>query len=87
MQLSPEWIIAACAGVSLMITWTGSVAGGVVWLLRRLDNNKDEILAYMASKHEENRVRVDAMQQMLIRHDTILDPEYNGNGKTRAGRQ
>lgn len=87
--MDPQWIIAACAAVTLLILWTSSIATSIVWLTRKLDGAKAEILADSKAKHEENRIRIDAMQHMLIRHDTILEPEFNGTGGRhgRAGRQ
>lgn len=85
MQLDPQWIIAACAAAALLITWTTSVAGAVVWLVRRLDSIKAEILADFKAKHEENAQKVEALRTLVIRHETILDPEFSGNsGKQRA---
>jgi len=81
--VEPSWIIAICSVAGLLITWTGSIAGAVVWIGKRLDTNKEAIIGLINEKHEENRIRVDAMQAMLIRHDTILDPEFNGSGMVR----
>ena len=80
--MDPQWIIAACAAATLLITWTSSIAAATVWLMRRLDAIKAEILADFKTKHEENTRKVAALETLVIRHDTILDPEFsNGAGK------
>ena len=80
--MDPTWIIAACAAATLLITWTTSIATAVIWLMRRLDAMKKEILADFKAKHEENAIKVEALRTLVIRHDTILDPEFNGAGKS-----
>lgn len=86
--MDPTWIIATCAAATLLVTWTSTIAGAAIWLMRRLDSIKKEILTDFQAKHEENTRKVAALETLVIRHDTILDPEFNGAGKTsRAGRQ
>jgi hypothetical protein len=85
--MDPQWIIAACAAATLLITWSTSIAGAAIWLMRRLEANKREILAEFQSKHAENMTKVAALETLVIRHDTILDPEFNGTGRTARGRQ
>jgi hypothetical protein len=87
MKMDPQWIIAVCAAATLLITWTGSIAGGVVWLMRRLDAIKKEILLDFHTKHEENTKKVAALETLVISHDTILDPEFNGTGAKVRSRQ
>ena len=84
--MDPQWIIAACAAVGLLITWTGTTAGAALWVLSRINDMKKEILADSKAKHDENRVRVDAMQHLVIRHETMLAPEFDGSasGHRRA---
>jgi hypothetical protein len=84
MKMDPQWIIAVCAAATLLIMWTSSIATGVVWLMRRLDSIKKEILSDFQTKHEENSEKVEALRTLVIRHDTILDPEFNGSGKVRS---
>jgi len=79
--MDPQWIIAGAAAVTLLITWTSTVVGAALWVVGKINKVKAEILADINTKHNENRIRVDAMQALLIRHDTILDPEFNGSGK------
>jgi len=79
--MDPNWVIAGCAAVGLLITWTTTMVTAALWVVTKINKVKTEILADIKAKHEENRVRVDAMQTLLIRHDTILDPEFNGTGK------
>jgi hypothetical protein len=87
-KMDPQWIVAACAAATLLITWTSSIAGATIWLMRRLDGIKREILADFHAKHEENSRKVAALETLVIRHDTILDPEFNGSAKTTIrGRQ
>jgi len=86
--LDPQWIIAGAAAVTLLITWTSTVVGAALWVVGRINKVKTEILDDIKAKHDENRIRVNAMQELLIRHDTILDPEFNGTGRhSRTGRQ
>lgn len=79
--MDPQWIIALCAAAGLLITWTSSIAGAAIWLMRRLDSIKREILADFHAKHEENNRKVAALETLVIRHDTMLDPEFNGSGR------
>lgn len=71
-----------CAAGGLLITWTSSIAGATIWLMRRLDGIKKEILTELNAKHEANQIRYDALATLVTRHETILDPEFNGTGKT-----
>lgn len=82
--MDPTWIIAVCAAATLLITWTTTIAGAAVWLMRRLDSIKKEILADFKIKHEENSQKVEAMRQLVMRHDIILDPEFNGTGGSKS---
>src|SRR5262245_9300883 len=52
--VDPQWITAACAAAGLLITWTTSTAGAAIWLMRRLDAIKKEILDDFDQKHSEN---------------------------------
>jgi len=79
--MEPQWIMVAIASVGLMITWTSTMIGGAIWIVSKINKVKADILADINMKHNENRMRVDAMQALLIRHDTILDPQFNGDGK------
>lgn len=86
--MDPQWIVAVCAAAGLLVTWTSTIFGGAVWLMRRLDSMKKEILEDFQKKHEENNRKVAALETLVIRHDTILDPEFNGSGKPQQrGRQ
>jgi hypothetical protein len=80
--MDPQWIIAGAAAVTLLITWTTTIATAAVWLMRRLESIKMEILRDFQDKHAENARKVAALETLVIRHDTILDPEFNGSGKT-----
>lgn len=86
--MDPQWIIAACAAAGLLITWTTTMMGAAIWIMRRFDAMKREILTDFAVKHAENSKKVAALETLVIRHDTILDPEFNGTGRAvRSGRQ
>lgn len=86
MQIEPTWVLAICATIGLLITWTTTVIGAALWVSGKIDKVKTAILKDISVKHEENRVRVDAIQALVIRHETILDPEFNGSGHYRAQR-
>lgn len=79
--MDPQWIIAICAGVTLLILWSTTIVGAVVWLVRQLKELKKEILADFDIKHKENSKKVAALETLVIRHETILEPEFNGTGK------
>lgn len=80
--MSPEWIIAICAGVTLLILWTTTVIGGAVWLMRQFKALKEEILRDFSTKHDANATTVKALEALVIRHDLILEPEFNGSGRS-----
>jgi hypothetical protein len=82
MTMNPEWVIAICAGVGLLITWTTTVIGGAIWLVRQLKELKKEILDDFQTKHDANALTVKALETLVIRHDVILNPEFNGTGKS-----
>jgi hypothetical protein len=82
MILNPEWIVAICAGVTLLILWSTTIIGGAIWLMRQLKELKIEILADFQAKHKENEKKVEALQVLVTRHETILEPEFNGAGST-----
>lgn len=82
MQMDPQWIVAICAGVTLLILWTGTVVGGAVWLMGKLKELKNEILQDFNAKHKDNETAVKAMEELVMRHDLILEPEFNGSGRS-----
>jgi hypothetical protein len=87
MTLDPQWIAAICAGITLLILWSTTIIGAAIWLMGKLNELKKEILADFQVKHDENSKKVAALETLVIRHDTILDPEFNGSGKaTRSSR-
>lgn len=81
--MNPEWIVAICAGVTLLILWTTTVIGGAVWLMRQFKSLKDEILRDFNAKHDANATTVKALEALVIRHDLILEPEFNGSGRSQ----
>jgi hypothetical protein len=84
MKMDPQWIIAVCAAATLLIMWTSSIATGVVWLMKHLNGIKKEILADFQTKHDENTEEVKALRSLVMRHDIMLDPEFNGSASPKA---
>lgn len=80
--MTPEWILAICAGVTLLILWTTTVIGGAIWLMRQFKALKEEILRDFNTKHDANATTVKALEALVIRHDLILEPEFNGSGRS-----
>lgn len=88
MRMDPQWIVAICAGVTLLILWTSTIVGAAIWLMGKLNLIKAEILKDFQAKHDENTRRVNAMEALVMRHDIILEPEFNGTGKaSRSAKQ
>lgn len=81
--MTPEWILAICAAVTLLILWTGTVIGAAIWLMGKLKELKDEILEDFNAKHSANATTVQALEALVIRHDLILEPEFNGSGRSQ----
>jgi hypothetical protein len=78
--MKPEWIVAICAAVTLLILWSTTIIGAAIWLMSKLKEMKEEILADFDTKHRENGQKVEALQVLVTRHETILEPEFNGSG-------
>lgn len=81
--MNPEWIIAICAGVTLLVLWTSTAITAAVWLMRQLKTLKEEILEDFNMKHKDNEMTVKALEALVIRHDLILEPEFNGSGRSQ----
>jgi len=81
--MDPQWIIAICAGITLLILWTSTVIGAAIWLMGKLNELKAEILADFRLKHDENAEKVEALRTLVMRHDILLEPEFNGTGLRR----
>lgn len=79
--MEPQWIVAICSAVTLLILWTSTVIGGAVWLMSQLKQLKSEILEDFDEKHKANAITVEALQALVMRHDILLQPEFNGTGK------
>lgn len=75
--MNPEWIIAICAGVTLLILWTSTVIG----VMLKLNGIRDAIIKDFNEKHDANKERYDALAVLVTRHETILEPEFNGTGR------
>ncbi len=80
--MSAEWIMAICAGVTLLILWTSTVIGGAIWLMKQFRDLKQEILSDFDEKHKANALTVHALETLVMRHDVILEPEFNGSGRS-----
>jgi hypothetical protein len=75
---TPQVIIA---GVSLLIYFSATLAGAIVFVINRISAGDEKITTKLDLYHEENRNRINAMQTLLIRHDVLLSPEFNnGHG-------
>lgn len=81
--MTPEWIVAICAGVTLLMLWTTTVIGGAIWLMRQFKALKEEILRDFNLKHDANATTVKALEVLVMRHDVILEPEFNGSGRSQ----
>lgn len=85
--MDPQWIIALIAGLTLLILWTTTVIGGAIWLMKQFKNLKEEILREILGdfneKHGDNERTVKAMEALVMRHDLILEPEFNGSGRSQ----
>lgn len=79
--MNPEWIVAICAGVTLLILWSVTIIGCAVWLMDKMKTLKEEIIADFDTKHAANQMRYDALAVLVTRHETVLNPEFNGAGK------
>lgn len=85
--MSAEMITAIAACATLAVYITATVAGGVAVIFKKIEKTKTEILADVNLKHRENDMRWQATNALVIRHDTILDPDFNGNfGAKHRGR-
>jgi hypothetical protein len=86
MWNTPEFYVAIFSGVTLLIYIGAVVLGATVFIWNKLDGMKAEILSDVKEKHEQNQRRYDALNTLVIRHDTMLDPEFNGNYGAKRGR-
>lgn len=75
--------MAICAGVTLLIYFTASIIGAVVFLYNKIDESKKEILKDVSEKHKENDQRYNALSTLVTRHDILLNPEFT-NGKAHV---
>lgn len=85
--MNPEWIVAGCALATLLILWTGTTVGVIVWLNKQFKSVKKEILEDFNMKHNANAITVEALQALVMRHDILLNPEFNGTGKHSSRHQ
>jgi hypothetical protein len=83
---SPEFYVALFSGVTLLLTMSGVIVGATMFIINRIDKMKIEILSDVNAKHESNHRRYEALNALVIRHDTILDPEFNGHFSVKHGR-
>lgn len=87
MSLDPQWIIAGCAVVTLAVLLGSTLVGIAIWLEKRLRGIEQRLMRHVDEKHKENQLRYDALAVLVMRHDTILDPEFNGSGLPKYARR
>lgn len=75
--MSADVWTALIAGASFMVLLIGSILTGVGWLSRQIKQSCDAIIRDMTQKHDENNRRYEALNVMVIRHDTWLNPDYS----------
>jgi hypothetical protein len=80
--MTAEWVLAIFAGITLLILWTTTVIGAAIWLMRQLKTLKEEILGELDRKHLANAQNTKALEELVMRHDLILEPEFNGSGRS-----
>ena len=78
MKWTPDLFTAIFAGVTLLIYFTGSVIASVIFIFKKIDATREAILLDVSVKHNENDVRYEALNKLVIRHETLLDPEFGG---------
>jgi hypothetical protein len=71
------------AGVSLLIVYTVTILGGATWLNNKFQAMKNEIIADFNAKHASNAETVKALEVLVIRHDTMLNPEWRSESYHR----
>lgn len=83
---SEAWT-AVIAGATFMVFWTATVLGLAAWISTKLENLRDGLIANFDAKHSANQQRYDAVNALVIRHETILNPEFNAhfNGRRHDG--
>lgn len=67
---------AIFAGVTLLILWSGTLVAAVLWIVDRINKAKREILKDFNAKHEANALTVKALNELVIRHDVLLNAEF-----------
>lgn len=77
--MSAENWTAVIAGATFMVFWTATVLGLAAWISKQLNNLRDSLIINFDAKHAANAQRYDALNALVIRHDTILNPEFNGH--------
>lgn len=76
--MTPGLFEAIFAGVTLLILWSGTVLGAGIWIMNLINRTKNEILKDFNAKHADNAQTVKALEALVIRHDVLLNPEFNG---------
>ncbi|WP_407155161.1 hypothetical protein [Bradyrhizobium sp. STM 3557] len=69
--------------MTLLILIMGTVVGATLWIIRQIRDMKKEILADFDQKHSDNAATIKALEQLVLRHDLILEPEFNGSGRSQ----
>lgn len=83
--MTAETWTAIIAGATFMVFWTATVLGLMSWISTKIEKLGDKLIANFDAKHEANNTRYNALHTLVIRHDTILSPEFSGN--TLNGKQ
>lgn len=64
------------AGLTFVLLYSGTLVGVVVWIQRRIEENRRELQKDFDRKHLENSRTMRALEALVLRHDTLLNPEW-----------
>lgn len=64
------------AGLTFVILYSGTLVGVVVWIQRRIEENRRELQKDFDRKHLENSRIMRALEALVLRHDVLLNPEW-----------
>lgn len=78
--MTAETWSAIIAGATFMVFWTASILGLAAWISKQFRFLREDF----DTKHRENSVRYEALNVLVIRHETMLHPEFNGGGPFHA---
>lgn len=74
--MTPGLFEAIFAGITLLILWSGTVLGAGIWIMNLIRRTKEEILRDFNAKHLDNAQTVRALNELVIRHDVLLNQEF-----------